>query len=473
MSPDLDRRIGAALHKIVDMVPPDAVAPQMTAEAPTEVRRRSRLLPVGVFAAVVLILLAVAVLPGAPTGPDRGPAGGPGPAAVLPVRFAGMSLLTAAVSDSPPGPAIALYKQGALGTRYLGTRQVVVVGADGRTYRRVDAAEDRGVFGADGEWEPADALLAPDGGSAVLTQPELVTSSVGVVDLRTGKVRGYRLDRPAAAYSIAWSPDGRRVALMLGDAPIDRSAGAGRLAILDITTGAVTALTMSRSPNWSLTTAFSPDGNRLAVTVDIGLAPGDPPTDIGPVPQGTDRAAVIVDLANDPAGTVVRTIPLPKWHSLAGPAAWSPDGALLVAARYFEDASSLTFLDATGEDRSVPPPRPLRGPLSDLLGWRSPALMLIGTGNGRDYRIDETPVRGGEPRTVSRLPQGAGQLARIGRVQLAAALIGTAAVTDAGDTDRGPWPRWWRITLTALILLAVWLLRRRIRDGWTAWRRSG
>jgi hypothetical protein len=356
------------------------------------------------------------------------------------------------VSDSPPGRAIALYKQGALGTRYLGTRQVVVVGADGRTYRRLDAAESRGVVGADGEFEPADGLLAPDGGSVALAESERVTGAIDVVDLRTGKVRGYRLDPPGSTHPLAWSADGRRLAVVLNDAPLAASEDPREIAILDVTTGAVNRLALSRMSSWGFAAAFAPDGMRLAVTVDVGEAS-----------PSSEQAVAIIDLA----GTVLHTIAMPRWHTIAGPAAWSPDGALLVTVRHMDGASTLTFLDATGEDRAVPAPRSLAGPWLDLLGWRSPDTLLIGIDGSRDYRIAETPLRGGEPRTVSRLPQGIGNLASVGRLQLAGALVGTATITDAGGVERGPWPWWWRITLAVLILLVAWTLWRRFRSTGT------
>jgi hypothetical protein len=54
-----------------------------------------------------------------------------------------------------------------------------------------------------------------------------------------------------------------------------------------------------------------------------------------------------------------------------------------------------------------------------------------------------------------------GRLARVDRIQLAADLVARADVRDVAGADRGPWPRWWRITLGALVLvvgLVAWRL---------------
>ncbi|WP_107774289.1 hypothetical protein [Nocardioides sediminis] len=74
--------------------------------------------------------------------------------------LAGYSHLTGNVSDSPPGPAVALYQHG-FGVELLDFPQAVVLSASGDTYRRVDAAEGRA--GPETQGDPAPMLLSPDG----------------------------------------------------------------------------------------------------------------------------------------------------------------------------------------------------------------------------------------------------------------------------------------------------------------------
>jgi dipeptidyl aminopeptidase/acylaminoacyl peptidase len=346
---------------------------------------------------------------------------------VLPTEFAGMSLLTAGVSDSPPGPAIALYRQGALGTR-LGTSQVVTIGVDGRTYRRLDLAERRGIDGADGEWHHADALLAPDGASVAVADPQRVRDQIEVVDLRTGRSAGYRLDRAAAVHMLDWSPDGRRLAFTAYDTPMDGTERPGRLAVLDTGTGAVTRLgdlAMRRG-----TASFSPDGDRIAI-VHTALT-------------ASARSVSIVDMA----GTVLWTLP----DRAPTQVTWSPDGTLLAATYVRPDGWQLVFVDPTGRNGSTPAPIEFPGGTGadQVVGWRSTSTVLVRAGAG-SAEIIEVPVAGGPRHRLSRIPDGVAGLGRPGQVQLAEALITDAQVRDR-DVERGPWPTWWRLTLAATAL---------------------
>ncbi|HEU4425775.1 MAG TPA: hypothetical protein VFR67_24830, partial [Pilimelia sp.] len=407
MSAELDRRIAEAVRSIADepvVAPPPPAA--VRARAADLGRLSGRRVgtpapgwrgPLLAAAAVLVMLAGLAWLPGTLAG-SRAPGPGAAPADVtLPVEFAGLSLLTASVSASPPGRAIALYRPGTLGIRYLGTSQVVVVGADGRTYRRLDLAERRGAVGADGEWHAADAMLSPDGLAAAVAVPDEATDRIDVVDLRTGAARAYRLDPPAGGRLLDWSPDGRYLAIETYEKPQANAPGVGILILLDTRTGEITRLTgASLTGSW-MAVSFSPDGTTVAIGGFAG--PGD-------------NAVVVVDLTGD----VRRTLPLKPHQSLAGREAWSPDGRLLVIEDRSTDPFQLSFLDATGTGRPVPDPIPYVNPdgktfIVDLLGWRSPGSLLVGVEH-KDYEILESPTDGGAPRTLSRLTRGSGQLFR-------------------------------------------------------------
>jgi len=457
MSTELERRIATAVRTIADEIPVDP--PPAAAVHARAVRRRTAagfgggwLAPALTAAAAVVLLVALALaLPDLRPGPsaDR-PADRPAtPAgrATLPKTFADPSLLTASVSDSPPGPAIALLHQGSFGTPGLGTKQLVVVGIDGRTYRRLDLAERRG-SAPEGEWWAApETLLAPDGSVVAVVDPARVGDRIELVDLRTGRVRTYHLDPPTAVRPLAWSPNGRWLALMTNEAPIDHNEFPSTPAILDTETGAIRRFDRLRSGNGFYGASFAPDGERIALaTTSSGNTIGN--------------AIRIVDLT----GTVLYTLPAKDALLDLRGQSWSPDGRLLVGYRPGDQGYRLTFVDATGQDRPVPPPRQ-GDPGGMLLGWRSPDTMLYQLGND----VAEVPVDGGPTRILSRFGHGWPVLGGTRWLHLATGLVADAAVRDPGPVERGPWPWWWRLTLAAAALFVAWRAigrrRRRRRQG--------
>jgi hypothetical protein len=164
--------------------------------------------------------------------------------------------------DAPNGPAsVIVTGPGGFGANdvFGYDDRAIVVGRDG-LYRYVRAING---FNA-GE----DLLLSPDGrylaGRADLegvrfgeTAPDW-QSAAGIMDLTTGEVRTYRHGPP-----VAWSPDGR---LLIG---ISQSLVGRRCPckLLDPVSGAVTAVGASGATS----VAFSPDGRRLAIQVDSKL----------------------------------------------------------------------------------------------------------------------------------------------------------------------------------------------------------
>ncbi|RKR92017.1 hypothetical protein BDK92_6449 [Micromonospora pisi] len=438
MTSEPDRRITAGLRQVADALPvtPPPVG-QLRARAfhRASTGRAAWRRPAFAAAAVLAVLVVVALLPVPGTGGRGWDPASPAVSPTLPHRFAGMSLLTASVSTAPPGPAMALYGQGSLGTR-LGTSQVLVLGVDGRTYRRLDLAEQRGATGDDGEWHAAGVLLAPDGTRVAVASEQRVDDGLELVDLRTGAVRRIPLGRPVTVRLLAWTPDGSRLVISMGDGALDGSGSRnGRLAVVDLGNGRVSMVGQELLPDPYLKVAVSPDGELLAV------------------PTGPGRVALV-----DLTGVVRRSLTLPEGYYLDSPAAWSPDGRLLAVQHLGAVRGGLAFVDVTGVGAPTPAPLSALAHPAALLGWASERAVLVGV-EGGDYEIVERSVDGAVTRTVARAGQGPGRIGRVDGLQLAKGLLEDLRVAEVGGPDRGPWPRWWIVSVAALVLGGCWLIR--------------
>ena len=239
--------------------------------------------------------------------------------------------------------------------------QPLVVGADGDTYRRVDAMEERN--------RPS-ALLAPDGTRVLLGDERGATGDLILVDLTTGKRRSIPLGDPVGVRLLAWSPDGRHVAYSA--APLTGSgefgsvnfveaevARTGTLRLLDLSSGRSTEVPAIK-PAW--TAAFAPDSRRLAVQVG--------------------QTAHLIDLDGREYGSVH----ISRGRELAAGVGWSPDGRFLATMPWLSDGpfngttggdtGHGTFLWKVGNVEFVPltgagtPPAPVQD-VVQLLGWRS------------------------------------------------------------------------------------------------------
>lgn len=371
----------------------------------------------------------------------------------VPSQMAGYSHFTDSVSDSPPGPAIALSQHG-YGVEFLDFSQAVVLGASGETYRRVDAAESRA--GPETQGDPAPMLLSPDGtkvavGDHVTDKPDVV-----VVDLLNGDSSSHALPEGKSVVPVAWSRDGRQLAHLLTAKPTNPHRGepiVGDLGVLDLQTGETTMLRPARKVR---TAAFSPDGTRLAVQRDVA----------------TGGVLTIVDIDTD------TTRILEAEGELAGPASWSPDGDLLATTTVRRLASmagiptptGLAFVDPTG--RNGPVPESLELPLTPqgrVLGWSSLDQVLAltvppgqddGIMGGPDaYELSSVPLDGDEPRALMRISglQDFG----VNRFQLADATVDELQVVSPTAVHRGPLPLPARGAAAVLAGLFVWRLTRR------------
>ncbi|GAA1506667.1 hypothetical protein GCM10009827_020600 [Dactylosporangium maewongense] len=422
MSSDPQARVGAAVRSIADAVPVDP--PDVAVLMARATTKPGRWRPLLSAAGVLGVLAAAALGPGLlaqPAAPTDG--------TVLPTRLAGLSLLTAPVSEAPPGPALLMYVQGSNGPRWLHTLQTVVLSTDGHTYRRLDEAERRGGPVELGTWQDAPALLAPDG-TRVAVGSIAAAADVAVVDLRTGVTATSATSGTGAVQPLAWSPDGTRLAYTVGDT---------ESAVLDLTTG-----TSTRLATVATAAAFSPDGRRLAVQ-------GTPDTEVEP-----RRAIRILDLTDDEVVTGLD--PVGFGVLIAGQAAWSPDGRWLAVA---DNAGvgkldcTITFLPTSPADRTPPPAPIVTKEQIALVGWAAQDRPLVTQGGATEHRTvsgpDLRPLTTADGSTTYDL-------------QAATALLPSARVAPGGDPDRGPWPVWLRLTTAAAAIAVVGL-------GWLLWSR--
>jgi WD40 repeat protein len=392
--------------------------------------------PVAGATAAVLIVLCAATPPWFGTGQTR--SSGP---ATLPDRLARYSYLTALVSESPPGRAIMVYDQG-LGVEILDYPQSVLLGADGDVYRRLDRAER--------ESHRAPVLLAPDG-TRIAVGSTGTGGDVAVVAMSTGEVVTLpSTTGRAAATPLAWSPDGRYLAVK--QTPDWRGAdAAGQLVLFD-TTGTRPPTVYEDYP-FVFRAAFSPRGDELALQPFAGPAnPGDAPV-------------TIVDLS----GRSIRTVPARQGFGLASNTAWSPDGRLLALGSLAITSgppttvsdSTIMFVDATGTGRPVPPflVAPSHVP---PLGWTAPERLVFWFENSRD--IGDVDIGTGQRRTLTVRDAGPSDNFMFAEIGFAAGLLLDVQVRPAGAPERGPRPDWLKVLIGVAVVLcllpAVFLIRR-------------
>ncbi|MFC4150007.1 hypothetical protein ACFO0M_27455 [Micromonospora mangrovi] len=417
--------------------------------------RRHRIATTTVWAASVLILAAL-IVPGVPL-PVRPAA--PATTPSLPDRFAGYSVFTSTVTSAPPGRAIALYGYGSGET--FNMFQSLVVGADGDTYRRVDAMDER---------DRPSALLAPDGTRVLLGDDRGATGDLVLIELATGKRRSIPLGGPVGVRLLAWSPDGRYVAYSA--APLTRSgefgtgnvveaevARTGTLRLLDLSTGASTEVPAIR-PAW--TAAFAADSRRLAVQV------------------GQTAHLVALD------GRELGSVAIPTGRELAAEVGWSPDGTFLATVPWLSDGPFTgnsggdtghgVFLWKVGDVQFVPvagvrtPPAPVSD-VVQLLGWRSASSVIVATIDDAGHAsLLEVQLGAGTRRTLSAFATGrtcelGTQSCQLFDLHLASGLLSDLTVRNAGRPQRGPLPTIVDALIGVVILGGALLLRWRIRPS--------
>lgn len=212
------------------------------------------------------------------------------------------------LTESPPGRAAVVF--GGPRTEFVGFGDISRFGSVGPSGYRMS-----------GHWWDSDEihlgeeiLLSPDGTRVVWAE-----NFLHVVDFATGRLRQVPLPYPGRRWALgaegplfsevlAWSPDGRWVAIaeILGGSDFQRWSGLG---IIDVQTGAYRRLTSVDGEFFpGHTAAFSPDGQRIAY-------------------QGGNRMS-IVDINGTPGSSTT----LESGALLAGKGAWTPDGSAIAIA---------------------------------------------------------------------------------------------------------------------------------------------
>ena len=371
--------------------------------------RRIGAVAVCVAAVMVVLMLAPGLVDARRDGGSV--AGGP---AVLPRVLGSSSVLARSANDAPAGPATMLVGYADLpGWGDLaGGGQELAVGADGHGYRTLAApAPFTGIT-------RTASLLSPDGTRALVGE---AGGTLRLVDLTTGRSRGFRLRGGGYTRALAFSPDGR-YAVAGGTA--DPDSRWVTPALLDLRAGTDTPL--GRGP--SSAAAFSPDGTRVAIQHDGGITVLD---------RDTGRGETAL---TDPGS------------QLAGAHAWSPDGRWLAMSG---DAGGGThFIPAGPADPTPRLPR-LADQTESFVGWASPTTIIA---TDRTGTLVAQPLPAGPRRALTTLAGGS-LLEDIATTPLAA--LAAHPRTSAARPDYGPRPAWWTrlvaalaVALAALVALA-------------------
>jgi dipeptidyl aminopeptidase/acylaminoacyl peptidase len=235
---------------------------------------------------------------------------------------------------SPNGPALLVFSTG---HSLNGETARVIVGRDGsyRVMYRSPGEE----FGS----------LSPDGRYVLRS---------GLLDLVSGKTK---YTTPAGGWEQwTWSADGRFAVAALNhntvetyypDGTSDDGIRPDDVIVLDVATGQTH--TVYRGDADEMRAAFSPDGQRLAITVGLELKP---------------QRLRILDTAT---GKVLQELSLTEHQRLAGPAAWAPDGRTILLT-YGEQNSIVQRVDAAAATVIEENWRSRPGTV-EIVGWRDGA----------------------------------------------------------------------------------------------------
>lgn len=310
--------------------------------------------------AATALLIAVLAFVGACAGPVRrpsAPAGGVTDG--LPARLSETPSWTAPIGRAPLARALAVYsgpgpREEAFGDRF----PLVIIGPADR-YRIYDRADWSGAW-----------LLSPDGRYLLMGRWSSGLDVRGwLLDVTTGRVRVLSAGAP-----LAWSPDGRWAALATFDGDASSTDPvAGEVRVVSVPDGRVAwRVPLAPRPMAAerLSAALSPGGSALAVQADTELS-------VHRRGGGTWRRVL---------GTA----------QLAGPAAFTPDGARLAV---IEKNGQVTALDGgTGAALPGAPLGTVGGqPFSDppwrtvVVGWRA-GTAIVATGNRVQVATDPPTV---------------------------------------------------------------------------------
>lgn len=290
--------------------------------------RRSWAAPIAVTVALLVTLAAVALTL---WGPDR--AGLPAPRVVTLTALRGTE---ATPAFSPDGQQIAFAWDGEAradgGVRDFDIWLKQVGGSESRRLT-TDPADDMGP-----SWSPDGRTIAFHRGRLGAPAAIYVMSPLGGAERKLTDLPAGTSDttwfRGAAVTQLAWSPDGRWLAMARARAPHEAAAEAGGIHLIPVAGGPARAITAPAAPGIDRDPAFSPDGRRLAYAscVSGGFGKCD---------------AFVVDLGADlaPIGTPRR---LTNHDRTILGLVWARDGRSLIfgGARY--DLAHLWRVDVDG-----------------------------------------------------------------------------------------------------------------------------
>lgn len=383
----------------------------------------------GVGAALTLVGLQLW-----PFGPDVSD----GLVAVLPAQMPTYSHFNGTVERAPAGPAMMAFVHGQ-GVEFMDNPQAVVLGADGRSYRKVRTAQRAST--AEDQGDPGPFLLSPDG-TALAVGSNADTGQLAVVNLVNGQVERTTVAAGSALYPVGWSADSSAV-------------------FVDLTWGRV-------NPH-----AFSgrADGDRL-VRVDRtpqGLDEGEE------LPGTTGKVAALPDgriLVTQGARTELRTadgravlVDDTGVPPTIAPGAVSPDGSR-VAGRTGRDRTVwVVKLDHDGNARE---PVTWTGDLHDygpeVLGWIDADSILLGSHDADTsslrLHLYDLDVTTGVAEEISVADPGWTGAAIVG-VSVAGDLLDGATPTEVSVTDRGRFAKvLGLVSWTVLACLGIGLVDR-------------
>jgi WD40 repeat protein len=188
----------------------------------------------------------------------------------------------------------------------------------------------------------------------------LTSNGIRVWEAPSGKeVCAGRLKRPTlSAGKVSLSPDGKRLVTILGQGNIDT---------WDAVTGArLASLEVVNTFEGVVTTAWSPDGKRLAVCSS-------------PWTKGNNGAVKIFDAGT---GGLLLTIPVDEGARIVSAVRWSPDGKRLAAGS--AAGTVLVWDSTTGKGGKLPGGH--LSPISDLR-WSADGARLVSAGYDRTATV--------------------------------------------------------------------------------------
>ncbi|GAA1848451.1 hypothetical protein ACFQZV_08185 [Microbacterium koreense] len=275
----------------------------------------------------------------------------PAEGTTFPAQVAEYSLAVDPLAAGDVTTATMIYQNG-LGVESGDTPQAIVLADDGVTYRRLVAAEQRGVTADQGD--PAAFALSPDGTFAVLGSGE-IPGSVPVVTFADADIDEFVIDAERYAAPVGLSADGLRAALVTSDRPLSRYESrdlrlSGDLVVLDFSSVTTEPIEVDGTVNAA---ALSPAGDLVLIDSSTGVVLHDRET-------GETRP---VDV---PAGAIVDGD------------AFSPDGTSFAVV-------SGSTLHIGAVDAEAVEALPLEGfAFASAIGWRGEDAVLVHGTSGED-----------------------------------------------------------------------------------------